>query len=191
MKKINLGFAMCGSFCTFSKIPPVMRELRSGGYNIIPIMTPNAYYTDTRFGNARDINIEIENICENRILKTITDVEPIGPKKMLDILVIAPCTGNTIGKLANGIYDTSVTLAAKSHMRNKRPILIAVSTNDALSTTAMNFGKLMNSKNMFFVPFSQDDHEKKPNSLVADFDSIPNSVELALKGIQPQPIIKG
>ncbi len=181
---------MCGSFCTFSQIPPVMKQMRDRGYELIPIMTPTAYYTDTRFGKAADINREIEDICGNKILKTITEVEPIGPKKMLDILVIAPCTGNTIGKLANGIYDTSVTLAAKSHMRNKRPVLIAVSTNDALSSTAMNIGKLMNSRNMYFVPFSQDDCEKKPTSIVADFSSIPRAVELALKGEQQQPVIE-
>ncbi|MCR4616404.1 MAG: dipicolinate synthase subunit B [Clostridiales bacterium] len=190
MNRINVGFAMCGSFCTFSQIPPVMKQMRDRGYELIPIMTPTAYYTDTRFGKAADINREIEDICGNKILKTITEVEPIGPKKMLDILVIAPCTGNTIGKLANGIYDTSVTLAAKSHMRNKRPVLIAVSTNDALSSTAMNIGKLMNSRNMYFVPFSQDDCEKKPTSIVADFSSIPRAVELALKGEQQQPVIE-
>ncbi len=186
---INVGFAMCGSFCTFSKAIPQMSVLKDLGYNVVPIMSPNAYSTDTRFGKAEDFIKKIEKITENEIIHTISSAEPIGPKKLLDILVVAPCTGNTIGKLANGITDTSVTLAVKAHLRNARPVAIAVSTNDALSSAAKNIGLLMNSKNVYFVPLRQDDCMKKPNSIVADFEKIPQTVKEALDGKQIQPIL--
>ena len=190
MSTETVGFAMCGSFCTFKKVIPQMKELKDRGYRVIPIMSQTAYSTDTRFGTARDFIEKIENICGEKIVHTISDAEPIGPKKLLDVLLIAPCTGNTLGKMANGITDTSVTLAAKAHLRNIRPVIIAVSTNDALGAAAKNIGLLMNSKNIYFVPMKQDDAKEKPNSIVADFDLIPETVKSVLaNNIQPQPIL--
>lgn len=189
MNKV-VGFAMCGSFCTFKKVIPQMSELRKLNYDVIPIMSEIAYETDTRFGAAEDYIAEIEDICSHKIIHTISGAEPIGSKKMLDVLVIAPCTGNTLGKLANGITDTTVTMAAKSHLRNGNPVLIAVSTNDGLGGAAKNIGQLLNYKNIFFVPMGQDDCEKKPNSIIAEFDKIPEAVEAALKGSQLQPVLK-
>lgn len=190
MSKETVGFAMCGSFCTFKKVIPQIKKLISSGYRVIPIMSAVAYTTDTRFGKSKDFNDEIENICNEKIIYTISGAEPIGPKMLLDVLVIAPCTGNTLGKLANGITDTSVTLAAKAHLRNGRPIIIAVSTNDALGTSAKNIGMLMNSKNVYFVPMKQDDYINKPNSIVANFEYIPDTVENVLATEkQPQPIL--
>ena len=190
MKDKTVGFALCGSFCTFKKAIPQIKALCDEGYKVIPIMSGAAYSTDTRFGAARDFIDEIESICGEKIIHTITGAEPIGPKKLLDALVIAPCTGNTLGKMANGITDTSVTLAAKAHLRNSRPVIIAVSTNDALGAAANNIGMLLNSKNIYFVPMKQDDCEGKPNSVVADFSLIPETVETVLtKGKQPQPVL--
>lgn len=190
MSTETVGFAMCGSFCTFKKVIPQMKELKDRGYRVIPIMSQTAYSTDTRFGAARDFIEKIETICGEKIVHTISDAEPIGPKKLLDVLLIAPCTGNTLGKMANGITDTSVTLAAKAHLRNIRPVIIAVSTNDALGAAAKNIGLLMNSKNIYFVPMKQDDAKEKPNSIVADFDLIPETVKSVLaNNIQPQPIL--
>ena len=187
--KINAGFAVCGSFCTLSKATEQMAALKKLNYNVMPIMSEIVWSTDTRFGKAEEWIRKIEEICENRIIHTIWDAEPIGPKKLLDILVIAPCTGNTLGKLVGGITDTAVTMAAKSHLRNGRPLLINVSTNDGLGNTAKNIGQLMNHKNIYFVPLRQDDSEKKPRSVVADFTKIPESVEAALNGVQIQPMI--
>lgn len=190
MSKETVGFALCGSFCTFKKVIPQMKRLVDEGYKVIPIMSHTAYTTDTRFGKANDFNNEIEGICKENIIYTISGAEPIGPKQLLDVLVIAPCTGNTIGKLANGISDTSVTLATKAHLRNQRPVIIAVSTNDALGTSARNIGTLMNSKNIYFVPMEQDDYINKPNSIVADFKYIPDTVrEVLVTKQQPQPIL--
>lgn len=189
MNKV-VGFALCGSFCTFSEVIPQIEILRKLNYDVVPIMSGIAYETDTRFGRAEDIRNRIELICKHEILHTIPEVEPIGPKKMLDVLVIAPCTGNTVAKLANGITDTSVTMAAKSHLRNGRPVVIAVSTNDGFAGAAKNIGSLLNYRNIYLVPFRQDDHEKKPRSLAADFSLIPEAVEAALKGKQLQPIAK-
>lgn len=188
MEKVKLGFAMCGSFCTFKKVIPQIKTLTEMDYDVTPVMSQTAYSTDTRFGNAADFILEIEKITGKKVIHTLFDVEPIGPKKLFDIMVIAPCTGNTIGKLANGIFDTSVTLGAKAHLRNLRPLVIAVSTNDALSGSAKNIGTLMNQKNVFFVPMKQDDPYKKPRSVVAEFDRIPETVAEALKGNQIQPI---
>lgn len=190
MQTKTVGFALCGSFCTFKKVIPQMKKLVDNGYKVIPIMSPTAYSTDTRFGKAEDFNKEIEEICNAKIIYTISGAEPIGPKELLDALVIAPCTGNTLGKLSNGISDTSVTLATKAHLRNQRPVIIAVSTNDALGTSARNIGTLMNSKHIYFVPMRQDDHINKPNSIVADFDYIPDTVKEVLETkTQPQPIL--
>ncbi|MBR5233672.1 MAG: dipicolinate synthase subunit B [Clostridia bacterium] len=187
---VKLGFAMCGSFCTFSKVIPVMKHLKTAGIEIFPIMSYNAYQTDTRFGKAKDFITEIENITGREIIHSITSAEPIGPKNMIDALVIAPCTGNTLAKLTSGIADTPVTLAAKSTLRNASPVIIAVSTNDALSNAAKNIGYLMNYKNVYFVPYSQDDYINKPTSIVADFTKIHETLLEALVGKQIQPIIK-
>ena len=190
MSKETVGFALCGSFCTFKKVIPQMKKLVDEGYKVIPIMSPTAYSTDTRFGKAEDYNKEIEEMCNEKIIYTISGAEPIGPKELLDVLVIAPCTGNTLGKLANGISDTSVTLATKAHLRNQRPVIIAVSTNDALGTSARNIGTLINSKHIYFVPMRQDDYINKPNSIVADFRYIPDTVREVLETqTQPQPIL--
>lgn len=189
MNNTNIGFALCGSFCTFSEVITEMKKLSDKGYNIFPIMSFNAYQTDTRFGKAEEHIRRIEEICGKKIISTIPDAEPIGPKKMLDILVIEPCTGNTLAKLANGITDTPVTLAAKSHLRNNRPLLIAVSTNDALSGSAKNIGKLMNLKNIYFIPFSQDNPLNKPRSVIADFEKTEEAILHAINNEQIQPII--
>ncbi len=159
------------------------------GYGIFPIMSPAVYNTNTRFGTARYFIEKAEKLTGKKVIHEIKDAEPIGPQKLLDLLLIAPCTGNTLGKLANGITDTSVTMAAKSHLRNERPLLIAPSTNDALGASAKNIGQLMNCKNVFFVPFGQDLPEKKHNSCVADYTKIPLAIEYALKGEQLQPML--
>lgn len=189
MKQLRVGFALCGSFCTLSKAIAEMRGLKSKGADILPIMSENAYSVDTRFGKAADIVREIEDICGKPVIHTITDAEPIGPKKMIDILIIEPCTGNTLAKLANGINDTPVTLAAKSHIRNGGAVLLAVSTNDALGAAAANIGRLLNTKHIYFVPMRQDDHIKKPNSIVADFSKTYDAAVTALSGVQLEPLL--
>ncbi|MBQ2758186.1 MAG: dipicolinate synthase subunit B [Clostridia bacterium] len=189
MDKLNIGFALCGSFCTFKKAIEQLEALAKDGHNIIPIMSYNAYSTDTRFGKAQEHKDRIEAICANRIISSIADAEPIGPRKLLDILIIEPCTGNTLAKLANSIADTPVTLAAKSHLRNSRPVLIAVSTNDALAGASKNIGQLLNYKNYYFIPYRQDDSSGKPTSLVADFSKTKEAMYKALEGQQLQPLI--
>ncbi len=186
----TIGYAVCGSFCTLKKALNTLKELKLRQYNIIPIFSEIVYNTDTRFYKAEDFIKDVEEICENKVIHTIKDAEPIGPKSLLDALIIAPCTGNTLGKLALGITDTSVTMAAKAHLRNEKPLIIAPSTNDALSASAKNIGLLLNTKNVFFVPFSEDSPNEKHTSCVADFTLIPEAVESAFKGIQLQPIIK-
>ena len=187
---MTIGFAMCGSFCTYHEVFPVMAVL-SKKYRLIPIFSSSAYTTDSRFGTAQSHIRRAAEICGTEPLHTIEAVEPIGPKKLLDALIIAPCTGNTLAKLAHSIADSPVTMAAKSHLRNGRPIIIAVSTNDALAGAAENIGKLLGRKNYFFVPFGQDDPEKKPTSIVADFSQIPQTLEAALAGRQIQPLLLG
>ncbi len=187
----NIGFAMTGSFCTFAKVIAELEHLKKTGANLLPIFSQNTQTTDTRFGKADDFIKQVETITGNRIIRNIAEAEPIGPKKLIDALVIAPCTGNTLAKLANGITDTCVTMAAKSTIRNHRPVLIAISTNDGLGTSAKNIGQLLNMKNFYFVPFSQDDPIGKNNSLVADMSKIKDSLECALSGIQIQPLLQG
>ncbi len=189
MGSFAVGFCMCGSFCTFSKVVPEIRKLKESGYDILPIMSEFAYSTDTRFGKAEDFIREIEEICGKKIIHTIHDAEPIGPKKLLDALVIAPCTGNTIAKLACGICDTSVTMAAKAHLRNGRPLVIAVSTNDGLAMNMKNIGVLSSTKNVFLVPYGQDDAVGKPTSLVSDMTKIGDTLKFALAKSQIQPVI--
>ena len=185
---MNIGFAFCGSFCTYRQVFPILEEL-SVGHTVIPIFSKASAETDSRFGQADAFLQQAERICGMKPLTELSQVEPIGPKKLLDILVIAPCTGNTLAKLAHSIADGSVTMAAKSHLRNGRPVVLAVSTNDALAGAAENIGKLLSRKNYYFVPFRQDSWEKKPTSLVADFTQIPKAVEAAQKGIQIQPLL--
>ncbi len=189
LRNKTIGFAMCGSFCTFQKATGALYKLSETGANIIPIMSGISYSTDTRFGKAEDFRVKLKEITGNEIIHTVKDAEPIGPKKMLDMLVILPCTGNSLAKIAGGIADTSVTMAVKAHLRNQRPVVIAVSTNDGLGTAAKNIGVLMNTKNLYFVPFAQDDWRKKPNSLVADFDMLIPTVEAAFENRQFQPIL--
>lgn len=186
---LRVGYALTGSFCTLSKSMIQLEALVQKGYDIYPIMSQITYETDTRFGKAEDFRQKITNLTGKEIIHTIKDAEPIGPKKMLDILLIVPATGNTIAKIANGINDTPVTMAAKAHLRNSRPVVVAVSTNDALSAAASNIGRLMNNKNIFFVPMSQDDYLKKPTSIVADFNLLEQTMLEALKGQQIQPMI--
>lgn len=189
MKEITAGYALCGSFCTISDSLSALRNLAATGMNIIPIMSPIVYNTDTRFTEHISLQKRVKEITGNDIIYTVEGAEPIGPRKLLDILIVAPCTGNTIGKLANGITDTSVTMAVKAHLRNQRPVLLAVATNDALSASARNIGQLMNLKNVYFVPFSQDNAISKPTSMIADFNKIPEALEAALEGKQLQPIL--
>lgn len=186
--KIRLGFAMCGSFCTFKLVLEELEHL-SKDYDITPIMSQGAAFTDTRFGKAEDFRRRIAEICGREPITTIADAEPIGPRALLDVLVIEPCTGNTLGKLANGITDTPVTMAAKAHLRNGRPLVLAVSTNDALGASARNIGTLMNAKNIFFVPVRQDSPRGKPASLVADFSETAAAIKSALEGRQTQPLL--
>ena len=186
----TVGFAICGSFCTFKQVFCEIENLVKSGYDVVPIMSENSYSFDTRFGDAKFWQDELKRITKKEIIHTIKDAEPIGPKKLLDALVIAPCTGNTLAKLSNGIADTSVTLATKAHLRNARPVVIAVSTNDALSNAGKNIGSLMNYKHTYFVPFRQDSFKNKPSSCVADFTLLEKTLENALNGIQLQPILE-
>ena len=185
---MNIGFAMCGSFCTFSKVFPVMSAL-SKGHNVIPIFSEVSYSTDSRFGSAAEHIQNAYDITGKMPLHTIAQVEPIGPKKLLDILLVAPCTGNTLAKIAHSIADGPVTMAVKSHLRNQKPVVIAISTNDALAGAAENIGKLLVRKNIYFVPFRQDDPTGKPASIVAEFSKIPEALLAASDGMQIQPIL--
>lgn len=189
LQGIKVGFALTGSFCTFARIIPEIEKLAAEGADILPIMSETVEGTDTRFGKADEWKMKVEAITGKQIVKKITEAEPIGPKGLLDVLVVAPCTGNTLAKIANAVTDTSVTMAVKAHLRNNRPVVIAVSTNDGLGANAKNLGQLLNVKNMFFVPFGQDDPIKKENSLVADFDLIIPAILEAMKGKQLQPLL--
>ena len=185
----KVGFAMTGSYCTFSRVIEELQSLKRTGADILPIMSENVYATDTRFGTANDFIWTVEDITGKKIIKTIKEAEPIGPKGLLDLLIVAPCTGNTLAKLANGITDTSVTLAVKAHLRNQKPVLLGVSTNDGLGNAAKNIGLLLNAKSIYFIPFNQDDFENKPNSLVADFKKLVPAAEAALEFKQLQPVL--
>ncbi len=185
----NIGFAITGSFCTFDKIIPQIKVLKDEGAEIVPIFSFNSYNYDTRFMKAEEFVNTVKEITGKNGINTIQGAEPIGPKKLFDIIVIAPCTGNTIAKLANGIIDSPVLMAAKAHLRNNRPLVISISTNDALGINFQNIGKLMVMKNIYFVPFGQDDYIGKPNSMVADLSKIKSTVECALDGNQIQPVI--
>ena len=185
----KIGFAITGSFCTISEAIIELERLAFLGANIYPILSTTVATTNTRFGRADDFKRRIELATARDCIDTIADAEPIGPKKLLDLLVIAPCTGNTLSKLANGITDTPVTMAAKAHLRNQLPVVLAIATNDGLAGSAKNLGLLLNTRNIYFVPFGQDDPEKKMTSLIARFGLIVPSIELALEGKQMQPIL--
>ena len=185
---LRLGFALTGSFCTFSRVFPLMEAL-SAEYEVTPIFSAASAAVDSRFGCAEDFLRQAEFICRRPALRELNEVEPIGPQKLLDILLIAPCTGNTLAKAAHGITDTAVTMAYKSHLRNGRPVVLAVSTNDGLGTAAHNIAALLNKKNVYFVPFGQDDPMGKPTSLMADFNRIPETLACALRGEQIQPLL--
>lgn len=187
--KKRLGLALCGSYCTFEKLFAAAEKL-SDKYELIPIMSENAAETDTRFGAASEHIKKLMLLSGKKVVTTIAEAEPLGSATPMDALLIAPCTGNTLAKLANGITDTSVTMAAKAHMRNGRPVIIALSTNDGLSGSAENIAKLLNRKGVYFVPFRQDDPAKKPRSLQADFSLLDETVQAALRGWQIQPILK-
>lgn len=189
MENITLGFAFCGSFCTIKQSLAALRELSATGIKIKPIMSEIVYNTDTRFGKANDLIEEVESLCKEKVIHSIAAAEPIGPKNLLDIIVVSPCTGNTLTKIALGITDTPVTMAVKAHLRNNKPVILAIATNDALGATAKNIGLLHNTKNIYFVPYKQDDPHSKNNSLISDFSLLPATIKEALKGNQLQPVI--
>ena len=184
-----IGFALTGSFCTLAEVLPQVQAFVQAGARVLPILSPAVAHYDTRFGKAADWQIKLAAITGENIIKTIPEVEPIGPKVLLDLLVVAPCTGNTLAKIANGISDTSVTLAVKAHLRNERPVVLSVSTNDALAGNAKNIGQLMNSKHIYFVPLKQDDPVNKTRSAVSDSTWILETAAKALQGAQMQPIM--
>lgn len=186
----TVGFAMTGSFCTFSKVIPQVSELVLSGAEVIPVLSEFSGFADTRFGNAVEWQNQLKEITGKVPLTDIRQTEPFGPKALLDLLIVAPCTGNTLGKLANGITDTAVTMAVKAHLRNERPVVIAVSTNDGLGAAARNIGQLLNTRQYYFVPFGQDDPEKKPRSLVAKMELILPTAQYALNQEQIQPIFR-
>lgn len=190
MRDITLGYAFCGSFCTISQSLAELEKLSRLDIRIIPIMSNIVYTTDTRFGKAADLIERVEDYCHEKIIHDIPGAEPIGPKKLLDIIAVSPCTGNTAAKIALGITDTPVTMAVKAHLRNNRPVVLGLATNDALSNSAKNIGILNNTKNIYFIPYGQDDAYGKPTSLVCDFTKTGETIEKALSGEQLQPILK-
>lgn len=187
---IQLGFAISGSFCTFQKTLDLLTTLSKKGYDIVPIFSEHSSLWDTRFQKADEFVSKVKEITKHPGIFSVPDAEPIGPKGYLDVLVIAPCTGNTLAKLCNGITDTTVLMAAKAHLRNEKPLVIAVSTNDALGMNFKNLGQLMNMKNIYFVPFGQDNYHKKPNSMIAHYDCVEETITCALSGRQLQPVIR-
>ena len=186
---LKIGVAFTGSFCTFAEAIETLKILKKEGAELYPILSFQTQRIDSRFGTAEDFRKRIEEVCGRRAMDSIETAEPIGPKALLDLLIILPCTGNTIAKLACAITDSPVLMAAKAHLRNEKPLLLAISTNDALSMNLKNIGLLMNVKNIYFVPFGQDNHKSKPNSMIADLELLPDTIEMALKGKQVQPIL--
>ncbi len=189
MKSLTLGYAFCGSFCTIKQSVNALKDLLNEGYKIKPIMSDIVYRTDTRFGKAKDLINEVEELCNEKIIHDIVSAEPIGPKNLLDMIIVSPCTGNTLAKTALGVTDTSVTMSVKAHLRNNKPVVLAIATNDALGASAKNIGLLHNTRNIFFVPYRQDDPFSKNNSLVCDFTLLPQTVKHAFDGNQFQPVI--
>lgn len=191
LQNLKLGVALCGSFCTFKKAVTMIEDLVALGIDVYPIMSFNAYSISTRFGAAEEFNAQIEAITGRPIIHTILDAEPLGPKNMIDAILVAPCTGNTLAKIAHAIVDTPAVLAAKSLMRNGKPVILGISTNDGLGINLTNIGQLMTNQNVFFVPFGQDDPINKPYSLIADWSQVPATIEGALNRKQTQPIVLG
>lgn len=189
MKKLRVGFAVTGSSCNFETVFTMLEKLVKEHMDVFPIMSEAASTFDTRFGKAKDWQERIKSITGNDIIKTIVDAEPVGPKLNFDIIVVAPCTGNTVAKLANAITDTPVTMACKAQLRNQKPIVLAIATNDGLGANGKNIGLLLNAKNVYFVPFGQDDIDGKPNSLVANFSLVKETIDQALQGKQIQPVL--
>ncbi len=189
MKKTTIAFAMTGSYCTFERVLAQMEKLVQRGYEVLPVLSFHAGELDTRFMTAEHLRSRIVEITGHEPIDTLQTAEPIGPKRLCDVYLMAPATGNSLAKLANGIFDTPALLGAKSHLRNEKPLVLAVSTNDALSSAAQNIGRLLNWRNVYFVPFGQDDPVKKPRSLVADFTQIPRTIAAALSGVQAQPML--
>ena len=189
MEDKTIGFAVCGSFCTHARAMEALEQVKARFARVVPIVSEVTADTDTRFGTAHDLMREMERICDRRVISDLREAEPIGPKKLLDLLIICPCTGNTLGKLAAGVTDSSVTMAAKAHLRNERPVLIAPSTNDGLAASAASIGALLPRKYIYFVPFGQDDFQNKPTSLVADFSQVADAAQAALEGRQLQPLL--
>ena len=189
MEPIRVGFAFCGSFCTFRQAMTALERVHACYGDVTPIVSETSAATDSRFGPAHEYMREMERICDKRVIDSIPKAEPIGPKHLLDVLVICPCTGNTLAKLANGITDTTVTMAAKAHLRNGGPVVLCLATNDGLAASAKNIGTLLDKKNVYFVPFGQDDPVEKPTSLVADFSRVNDAIDAALRGEQLQPLL--
>ena len=191
MEELRVGFAFCGSFCTMSRALDALEQTTARFGQVTPIVSEAVARTDTRFGQAHEFMREMERLCSRRVMDSIAGAEPIGPRGLLDVLVICPCTGNTLAKLAHGVTDGPVTMAAKAHLRNGRPLVLAIATNDGLTGSAPNLGTMLNRRNVFFVPFGQDDYAGKPASLVADFSLVPEAIQAACRGEQLQPILLG
>ena len=183
-----IGFAMCGSFCTHKYALEQLARLLERGYDVLPIMSENVYSTDTRFGTAAELVARVEELCKREVVHSILDAEPIGPKTVLDAMVVCPCTGNTLAKISAGITDTAVTMAVKAHLRGDRPLVLALASNDALSANLKNIGQLLVRKCVYFTPMTQDDPKQKPHSLVADFSLVLPTLDAALQGRQSQKI---
>ena len=189
LSSYTIGYGITGSFCTFEKTKIAVGELVKLGAAVVPIFSYNVQSMDTRFGGAKEFMEAVEEITGNHGIKTIQEAEPIGPKANLDVMVIAPCTGNTMAKLWNGITDSPVLMASKAHLRNQQPLVLSISTNDAMGMNFKNIGNLMNTKNIYFVPFGQDDYKKKPASLIGDLKLLPDTIDLAMEGRQIQPVV--
>ena len=189
LEGVKTGFALTGSFCTFAKVMLEIENIVKEGAEVYPIISQSVDKLNTRFGKAEEFKRRIKEITGRDVIASIVDAEPIGPKSLLDVLLVAPCTGNTISKIANAVTDTPVTMAVKAHLRNQKPVILAISTNDGLGINARNIGLLLNTKNIYLVPFGQDDHIKKPNSLVSKTDMIIPTILEALRGKQIQPLL--
>lgn len=185
-----IGYAFCGSFCTHKRSLEMLEKIINMGYDVLPIMSENVYTTDTRFGKASELIEQVRGLCNRDIIHTIVQAEPLGPKVKLDALIISPCTGNTLAKIANGITDTAVSMAAKAHLRSNRPLVLALASNDALSSNLKNIGALLQRKSVYFVPMEQDEPIEKPHSLIADFQLLPGTLNSALEGKQYQRVFK-
>ena len=183
-----IGYGFCGSFCTLSRSVSEMERLIGEGRAVLPLMSDAVYTTDTRFGRAEDLRARVEAATGQNIVHTVVGAEPLGPKRPLELLILSPCTGNTLAKIALGITDTAITMAAKAHLRQDRPLLIALASNDSLSANLANVARLITRKGVYFVPMAQDDPEHKPHSLVADFTLLPDCVSAALAGKQIRPL---